>query len=147
MNPLRLYKRILAKEGFRSKPYKDHMGNWTIGIGNTMIFGAQVTRTTPPVTLDQAKEMCHADIYQAILDACLFFPDLFVLDSVRQEILIEMAYQMGYARMNKFIRLRRALEDCDWIRASSSMRSSLWYRQTPGRVEELATMMETGIYQ
>lgn len=56
-------------EGFRSLPYKDIVGIWTDGYGNT-----QGVRPGVPVTEEQAerKLMEHVDRMQAAIDSCLY---------------------------------------------------------------------------
>jgi GH24 family phage-related lysozyme (muramidase) len=46
---------IAGFEGFRSHPYQDQAGVWTIGYGNTYLpDGSRVTSSMLPVTQDQA---------------------------------------------------------------------------------------------
>lgn len=56
-------------EGFRSLPYKDIVGIWTDGYGNT-----QGVRPGVPVTKEQAEQklMEHVDRMQAAIDSCLY---------------------------------------------------------------------------
>lgn len=56
-------------EGFRSLPYRDIVGIWTDGYGNT-----QGVRPGVPVTEEQAerKLMEHVDRMQAAIDSCLY---------------------------------------------------------------------------
>lgn len=49
-------------EGFRSKPYLDSAGVWTIGFGTTFINGMPVTKNTPAVTQDQATQYLLSDV-------------------------------------------------------------------------------------
>ena len=47
-------------EGFRSDPYQDQAGIWTIGYGTTYLTdGSRVTENTPSVTKDQATVLLH----------------------------------------------------------------------------------------
>ena len=46
---------IAAREGFRSEPYRDQGGTWTIGYGFTVTEdGQHVTADTPPITQEAA---------------------------------------------------------------------------------------------
>lgn len=48
---------LLELEGFKSHPYKDSKGIWTIGIGTTVLpNNIKVTKDTPPITKEQAIE-------------------------------------------------------------------------------------------
>jgi lysozyme len=50
-------------EGFRSEPYQDSGGVWTIGFGSTRDGDSQpVTASTPPVTMDEARALAKRDL-------------------------------------------------------------------------------------
>lgn len=145
MNLVRLARTLEKDEGFRSKPYKDHIGNWTIGIGATNILGVPVTEHTKPLTYEQARHLLYSHIFQAMLDALKFFPDLFLIDSKKAEVIVMAAYQLGYGKLAKFVSLREALMARDWKKAALSLRNSLWAKQTPARVERHAKTLESGV--
>lgn len=80
---------IKQKEAFRSKPYQDGAGVWTIGYGTTTINGQPVTANTPPITEPQAAQLlterikaveepavvrnCRAPITQSMFDSLVSF--------------------------------------------------------------------------
>lgn len=141
MNFVRCARRTEKHEGFRARPYKDTEGVWTIGIGNTEWRGQPVTENTPAVTLKEARHEMYADLYQACIDAQLYFPNFESLSPLKQEVLVEMAYQMGYANLCEFKRLNQALTLRDSNMAAREMRNSQWYRQTPERAQELIDLV------
>lgn len=49
-------------EGFRSAPYLDTAGVWTIGFGTTHIDGQPVSAATPPVTEAEAHALMDAEL-------------------------------------------------------------------------------------
>ena len=54
-------------EGFRSRPYQDSVGVWTIGIGSTRdAAGQPVTAFTQPITLDEARALVRRDMTRAL---------------------------------------------------------------------------------
>lgn len=56
-----------AFEAFRAHPYLDSAGVWTIGVGSTRdLWGSPVTRSTPPVTRQQAAHMHSRDLQVAV---------------------------------------------------------------------------------
>lgn len=142
MNLLRLTRTTENDEGFRAEPYKDHLGTWTIGIGATNILGVPVTANTKPITYEQARHLLYSHMFQAMLDALKFFPDLFLIESQKAEVIVMAAYQLGYPKLSKFVTLRKALMSRDWKLAAYSLRHSLWARQTPQRVERHAKTLE-----
>ena len=80
---------IKQKEAFRSRPYQDAAGVWTIGYGTTTINGRPVNASTPSITDPQAvalltnriKEVeepaivrnCRTPITQSMFDAMVSF--------------------------------------------------------------------------
>lgn len=136
MNLTRLAETLEEDEGFRAKPYKDTLGVWTIGLGATNILGVPVTSKTPPVTYEQAKHLLYSHIFQAMIDALRFFPDLFIInDSRRAEVVVMAAFQLGYGKLSKFVRFRAGLMARDWELAARSLEESRWAQQTPKRVK------------
>ena len=56
-------KLVIQFEGFRSHPYQDVAGVWTIGYGTIRTDdGSPVTADTPPVTEDQAEAMMMREL-------------------------------------------------------------------------------------
>ena len=58
-----------------------------------------------------------------------------------QGVIIEMTYQIGTSGMLKFKKMIANMKDSNWKEAADEMKNSLWYRQTPGRCERLATIV------
>ena len=58
------------------------------------------------------------------------------LKAERREVLIEMAFQLGN-RLWEFQRMRRAMVARDDLGVAREMRDSVWFDQTPERVEDL----------
>ena len=144
MNYSRLLKTLQSDEGWSEKPYKDTLGYWTIGYGFRTVGGRLVNSTTPIITREAALEELRNLAYRAVNDAQLFFPDLQSLDPVRQEVLAEMAYQMGFSGLSQFRGVRKKLYEGDFKGAAQNMRNSLWARQTPARAKRAADRMEKG---
>ncbi len=62
-------------EGFRSHPYLDSSGVWTIGYGSTRdAAGLPVKRTTPPITREDADALTRRDLDIAAGNAARAFP-------------------------------------------------------------------------
>lgn len=144
MNAHRLEEWLKVEEGFRSRPYKDTLGTYTDGYGNTADGDEPITKDTPPKTEPKARHELHADIFEAILHAEDFYPDLRKLTDVRQEVIIAMAFQLGPGSLAKFVGFKARLQMGDYRGAASHLRNSLWARQTPARVERCARMIENG---
>lgn len=145
MNPVRLENRVALDEGFRAEPYQDTVGVWTYGYGTTLDpMGNPVAQDTPPIDEKNARRLLRADIYNAITDAWIVCPSFGGLSAVRREVLTNMAYNLGRARMSNFRRMLAAIQAGDYSRAADEMRDSKWHRQVGHRAERLAQAMKAG---
>lgn len=67
------------------------------------------------------------------------------LDTFRQGVVLEMAYQMGVAGVLNFTNMWKALAKDDFAEASKEMLDSVWAkRDTPKRAVELSRLMIRG---
>ncbi len=154
MNYDRLRESVLEHEGYRTDPYRDHLGNWTVGVGH-LIHEMQLSALVNYRTLGELlnwigsnethEHWLRSDLLQAESDARRYIGDAWdKLTDARQEVLTEMAFQMGADRLGKFQKLREAILARAWVKAESEMLDSLWARQTPKRAKELASRMVEG---
>ncbi len=142
----RFEKRLKLKEGLSLRPYLDSLGIWTIGYGVTSWLGSKVDIHWQPITIEEATVMMHHHMIVAIGDAQMFINNWSDLTDVRQEVLAEMAYQLGGPKQRRFKRLKHFIELKLWEKAAHEMLDSKWSKQTPRRCYELARMMRLGIH-
>jgi hypothetical protein len=76
---------------------------------------------------------------------CSHFPWWDSISDVRQDVFVQMGYQMGFQGLLKFTSTLAAAARGAWGTVAADMRLSLWDKQTPGRAERLATQAETGV--
>lgn len=148
MNLDRLYARLEAKEGSRSQVYDDAtgkpigpgsvvVGHPTIGVGHA----CDVNHISPGVI----RQMLHEDTAAKIADLRGRVDFFDSLDDVRQEILVEMAFNLGsYGLVNGFLRMMAAIRRRDYVGAAVEMESSLWAGQVGSRATELVSAMKSG---
>jgi len=139
MDIQRLKKSVIKHEGIRYESYKDHLGNWTIGVGHLIRddedFGTQ------PLTNEQVDKILNVDLNQAINDARNFVDE----NSIKEEafeIVVEMSFQLGLPRLLGFKNFRKSLQEADYKSSSLHMLDSRWAKQTPNRANALALQME-----
>ncbi len=136
-------------EGLRLHAYPDPVSGgapWTIGYGHT---GPDV-RPGLAWTEAQAEQALEADISRAcaLLDA--HAPWWRDLDDVRQDVLANMCFNMGWGPpdgrhgLGAFRRTLAAVRTGDWSAARDGMLASRWARQVGARATRLASMMLTG---
>lgn len=138
MNREALKKSLIRHEGIRYKAYKDSEGFWTIGVGH------KLPAYTPRVmTLEEVMTQLDADIDEAEAGA-RNFDWYYTLSGVRQAVIVEMVFQLGFYGVSKFKNMILAIIDKDFNKAADEMKDSKWYRQTPKRCDELSEIMRRG---
>ena len=125
-------------EGLRLAAYRDTRGIWTIGFGHAGVAPGAVW------TLDKANAQLAADIagMAAGLDRAL--PWWRGLEDVRQDVLCEMAFNLGVEGLLGFAGALRSVRAGDYAMASAQMLLSAWASQVGARARRLAAMMKTG---
>ena len=121
-----LIESIKRHEGYRGTCYKDSLGIETIGYGSKL-----------PITKIEAELLLKHRLNNMIKELQSYKPFIINLPNNIQEVLYEMAYQLGIGSLLKFKNMWKALENQDIEGMIKEMRNSKWYRQTPNRVEEL----------
>lgn len=123
-------------EGVRAKPYRDSVGKLTIGVG----------RNLDDVGLrpDEIDYLLANDVKAAAdqLDARL--PWWRKLDDVRQDVLVNMAFNLGIDKLLTFHTTLGDIQRGDYQAASVAMLESEWAKQVHDRATRLAAMMATG---
>ena len=152
-----LIDKLVVAEGLRLQVYKDTLGIDTIGIGRNLedrgISKEELDWMDIP-SIDHVYEwgITEADaVYLATNDVQIVEEELVRahpcvdrLDSVRQLILIDMAFHMGVPRLCKFKKMWAAVEAEDFPTAAKEMLDSRWAKQVKGRATKLANAMHNG---
>lgn len=121
-------------------PYQDSVGIWTGGYG----FNFQSHGIEPfAMTETTAVNLLTVDLNDAVKIAKDLFDSFDNLNDARQEVLVNMAYNLGM-RLEKFTMLRNAVQAAEWGAARDSMLRSKWAQQVGKRAVELAEQMYTG---
>jgi len=139
MNRDRVAEDLRKHEGYRGMPYRCPAGKLTIGVGRNL--DANGLRD------DEIELMLNNDIDQAIEDAKEIVQCFERLDSVRQEVLVNMAFNLGRSRLAGFKKMIAAIEANKYAVASVEMMDSQWADQVGPRAQELAQRMATGYHE
>lgn len=124
-------------EGYSGRPYKCPSGYLTIGYGRNL--------DANPLSMAEAEFLLFNDVDRAKVIARRTVQTFDFLDEVRQDVLVQMAFQMGEAGLRGFRRMLDALQVADFATAAKEMRDSKWWREdSRTRAETLARRMETG---
>ena len=135
MNRELLRSQLERHEGLRLHPYHDTVGKLTVGYGRNL--------DDVGITRDEADFMLDNDIEQVELQ--LETVDEYVgLDQVRQTVVANMAYNLGFHGLMQFSRMWKAIGRRDYDSAAREMLDSRWSKQVGNRAVELARIMRIG---
>jgi lysozyme len=135
MNKERLIKQLQRHEGLVLKPYRCSAGKLSIGYGRNL--------EDVGISKAEANMLLVNDIHKCIEQvAKLFCFDK--LNDVRQNVLINMCFNLGIYGLKKFKKFLRACELEDFTTASVEMLDSMWSKQVGIRATELSNQMRIG---
>ena len=139
-------KELAIDEGVRLKAYDDATGkelmpgdtlkgNLTIGTGHNL--------TANGISESVNLLMLNEDIQNALDDCIKIFANWYKLPPSKQNILLNMTFNMGSHAVSKFVNMIAAVNVLDFNKAADEMLDSNWARDplTTHRAHKLATRM------
>lgn len=141
---VRLESQVCLDESYRSMPYLDTVSVPTIGYGTTRILDVPVTLDHPAITESVARQILRQDLFTACKDAQSLFARFDEMNHVRQEVLTNIAYNIGRSRLSGFVKLITAADYLDYDGMAQELVDSKWFHQVGQRGERLALAMKTG---
>lgn len=133
-------KHIGTYKNNRFQIYKDHLGYPTIGYGHLILKGENFTNG---LTDDEADALLRKDIAIAERDYSTLNLGL-PKDSRWHDFMIMMLFQVGLTKTRGFKKALQALREGRYQDAITEFKNSNWYRQTPGRVDEMIHYVTKG---
>ena len=125
-----LINKLKASEGFKGDSYLDSLNIPTIGFGTKL-----------PLSEEEAELLLRSRLNKKINELLNEKPIIFRLPQLKQEVLFEMAYQLGTGGLLKFKKMWSALELFDYETAADEMLDSRWFEQTPNRAKKLSDII------
>ena len=135
MNYLSLKLRIKKNEGFSSRSYKDQLGNYTIGYGH-LIRKKEIVLFKKKIKISFFQNLFENDFKTALDDYNKHFRKYSFSQNIK-ELIVEMIFQMGIQNVLSFKKTLRHIRKNNKFLAALEMMDSIWYKQTPLRVENL----------
>lgn len=126
---------IKRDEAYRSHAYRDTEGVLTIGYGLNLDDG--ISEQLAAKILEWTVNEREADLRRLLP----FWNDL---TSNRQEVFINMAFNLGINRFLRFIKMLHAANSGDVAGVCREMRDSKWYRQVGSRADRLIEKYRAG---
>lgn len=133
---------IEHEEGRKLTAYHDSGGVLTIGVGHT---GPDV-RAGQTITNTQADAYLRGDMAEAVRELDRTQPWWRHMDDIRQDVMVQMMFQMGPDRLGRFVDTIKAAQRGDYARAADCMIKSKWATSdSPARARRMAMQMRSGV--
>lgn len=133
-----LIEQLRLHEGVRSKVYLCSEGYETIGVGRN------VSESGIGLSDDEIAYLLANDIARCEHELAERFDWFDNLDPVRQDALVDMAFNLGVTRLSQFKNMLGALSESRFDDAATEALDSKWARQVGQRAQTVAAMIRTG---
>ena len=149
------YDMLSLNEGNKPKVYKDSKGNRTIGIGfnledsanrkflkregidiNELFNGRKLSE-------NETRTLYNHSLTQAFKDAQSYDPNFAKRPEAVKMTLVDMAFNLGLTRLNKFKDMKSGLMNNDYNVAADEMIDSKWYKQVKSRGPRMVQVMRS----
>lgn len=117
-------------------PYKDSEGFLTVGYGHKVLPNENFTNGISEI---EALSLLDKDIAKA--ESQLSKLNL-IIPKDWHDFMIIMIFQLGLSGTMKFKKMIQALRDANYSEAIKQAKDSLWYRQTPNRLNAMISQLE-----
>ena len=128
---------LIAHEGLKFKPYVDTVGKISCGIGRNL--------TDKGISEAEAMAMMRADIVESISELDRAFHGWRNHSQVRQDVLVELQFNMGANRLAGFKKFWAAMAVKDYATAASELMASKWATQVGQRAKTLSDRIRSGV--
>ncbi|MGI9100417.1 MAG: lysozyme [Solirubrobacteraceae bacterium] len=108
---------VKSFEGFRSAPYTDAVGVWTIGYGHTAGVGPR----SRPLTEPEAAALLERDLDQSYFPAVKKLPTFAAMAQHQVDALTSFVYNLGPGAIAADTGIGKALRSMQWVTAADEM--------------------------
>jgi lysozyme len=136
----KLSDQLRIHEGVRSHAYKCSANMITVGVGRNLDENGGLGLSD-----DEIDYLLENDIRRCKQEL-ITLPWFSQIDSVRQDALINMCFNLGMTRLLGFKNALTAMSVGDYDTAADEFMDSRWAKQVGRRAEEVCTMIRTGSY-
>lgn len=139
---LSLREQLVRDEGgYQAFVYNDSVGVATIGVGRN------ISKTGEGLSIYEQDLMLNNDITSKTIEVLRAIPASVALDTIRFEVLVNMAFNLGIAGLLKFPKFLAALRSANYTLAATEMLDSTWAKQVGARATRLSQQMILGVRQ
>lgn len=134
---------IKRHEGVRTRPYKDSLGLWTVGVGHLIGDGKSLPQEYNREFSMNEVDTLFAKDYQEHKAAAQKIPGFDKVGNSAKAALIDLTFNMGPAWYKKWPRFSKALAEGDTQSAAASLEDSKWYTQVGNRAKEIVSLIRS----
>jgi len=139
------YQMLELNEGNKPQVYKDTKGNRTIGIGfnledasNRRFLkeqGIDINELTAgrKLTKQETKILYNHSLTKAYKDAMKYDKGFSRRPENVKKALVDMSFNLGLTKLNKFKKMKEALQKNDYATAADEAKDSNWFKQVKTR--------------
>ena len=141
----KLRDQLRIDEGCVKSVYLDHLNLPTCAIGHLITewdeeYGMPVGTA---ISDDRVNELFDKDVQVTIEECKLLYNDFEELPEEAQQIIANMMFNMGRPRLSRFHKMKKAVDERNFLLASQEMKQSRWYNQVTARAERLVDRMKS----
>ena len=137
----KLIEMLRAHEGVETYAYKCSENKITIGVGRNIDKGGGLGLSD-----DEVDYLLQNDIDRVISELDSEYDWFSGLDSVRQDVMIDISFNLGQTRLRAFKKALLAMSEGDWDEAADEFMDSRWSGQVGIRAKNLTNMIRSGAY-
>ena len=135
---------IVQHEGFKTKPYKDSLGLWTIGVGHLIGDGKTLHPEWDRELTKEEVGALFAKDYEHHRRQAEKLPGWSLANEKGQAALIDLTFNMGPGWAGKFKKGVQALLKGDFKTAADEFVDSNWFKQVKGRGVTVTNLLRDG---
>ena len=136
----KLVEQLKRHEGIRTHAYQCSANMTTVGVGRNIDEDGGIG-----LSIDEIEFLLENDIKRCKQEL-ISFPWFSQIDSVRQDALINLCFNLGMTRLLGFRNALTAMSVGDYDKAADEFMDSRWAKQVGSRAEEVCAMIRTGNY-
>ena len=136
----KLVAQLKRHEGVKSHAYTCTANMITVGVGRNIDENGGIGLSDDEINylLENDIKRCKQELI-----SLSWFTDL---DSVRQDALVNLCFNLGLTRLMGFKNAMAAMAEGDYERAADEFYDSRWAKQVKSRADEVCEMIRTGRY-
>lgn len=130
-------------EAYRDRPYDDATGK-TVRQGDTIIGHLTIGighNLEKPIPREVLIHLLKLDIADATNDCLHAFPWFTELTETRKRAMIDLCFNLGLPRLQKFVKFLKAMSLGNYDTAANELMDSTWFKQVGLRGPEVVGMI------